>query len=549
MLCLSCSLCWAQPWAKKASTSVFTLKTFAPDGSLLASSNGFFVGSDGESLGCFTPFKGASRAVVIDAQGKEWPVIEILGANDIYDVVKFRVGIKKPSALQLATDGASEGTEAWILPYIVKKQPNCPKGAVTLAEKFADGYDYYTLDIKMADQYVGCPLLNGDGLVIGLMQPSASQTESKSYAVSAAYANSMRISGLSINNQSLRQTQIDKAIPDNSDEAILSLFMAASSLDSLGYSRYLDRFIQKYPNLPDGYVSRARLYAAASRFSDAEGEMKQALKVAQKPDEVRYQYAELIYQKELYQADKPYSEWSLERALNESRQAYQENPLSVYRQQQAKILFAQKKYEDAYEIYDELTRIDQHNAETFYAAAQCKLQAGKEEEWLALLDSAVCTFSRPYLKAAAPYLLTRAQALHQAGKYRQAVGSFNDYAELMATGLPAEFYYQREQAEFGGHLFQQALDDIRHAAELNPKEYVYLAEKARVEMRVGLADDAIISAQQCISLDDSQSDGYLFLGIAQCVKGLKTEGLQNLQKAKELGNPQADPLIEKYQQK
>jgi tetratricopeptide (TPR) repeat protein len=235
--------------------------------------------------------------------------------------------------------------------------------------------------------------------------------------------------------------------------------------------------------------------------------------------------------------------------LNESRQAYQENPLSVYRQQQAKILFAQKKYEDAYEIYDELTRIDQHNAETFYAAAQCKLQAGKEEEWLALLDSAICTFSRPYLKAAAPYLLARAQALHQAGKYRQAVGSFNDYAELMATGLPAEFYYQREQAEFGGHLFQQALDDIRHAAELNPKEYVYLAEKARVEMRVGLADDAIISAQQCISLDDSQSDGYLFLGIAQCVKGLKTEGLQNLQKAKELGNPQADPLIEKYQQK
>jgi hypothetical protein len=137
------------------------------------------------------------------------------------------------------------------------------------------------------------------------MQPSASQTESRSYAVSAAYANSMRISGLSINNQSLRQTQIDKAIPDNSDEAILSLFMAASSLDSLGYSRYLDRFIQKYPNLPDGYVSRARMHAAASRFSDAEGEMKQALKVAQKPDEVRYQYAELIYQKELYQADKP----------------------------------------------------------------------------------------------------------------------------------------------------------------------------------------------------------------------------------------------------
>jgi hypothetical protein len=42
------------------------------------------------------------------------------------------------------------------------------------------------------------------------------------------------------------------------------------------------------------------------------------------------------------------------------------------------------------------------------------------------------------------------------------------------------------------------------------------------------------------------SDGYLFLGLAQCLKGNKDEGLKNLQKAKELGDPQADELIEKY---
>ena len=37
-----------------------------------------------------------------------------------------------------------------------------------------------------------------------------------------------------------------------------------------------------------------------------------------------------------------------------------------------------------------------------------------------------------------------------------------------------------------------------------------------------------------------------FLGVAQCLKGNKKEGIQNLQKAKEMGNLQADNLIEKY---
>ena len=66
-------------WAGKAGKAVFTLKTFRADGSLLASSNGFFIGEHGEAVSSFTPFKGAQRAVIIDAQGKEQEVTCMLG--------------------------------------------------------------------------------------------------------------------------------------------------------------------------------------------------------------------------------------------------------------------------------------------------------------------------------------------------------------------------------------------------------------------------------------------------------------------------------------
>jgi len=81
---------------------------------------------------------------------------------------------------------------------------------------------------------------------------------------------------------------------------------------------------------------------------------------------------------------------------------------------------------------------------------------------------------------------------------------------------------------------------------MNPKETLYYAEKASLEIRVGLYDNAIDTAKEALSVDANDSDGYLFLGVAQCLKGNKKEGIQNLQKAKEMGNLQADNLIEKY---
>ena len=81
---------------------------------------------------------------------------------------------------------------------------------------------------------------------------------------------------------------------------------------------------------------------------------------------------------------------------------------------------------------------------------------------------------------------------------------------------------------------------------MNPQEILYYAEKASLEVRVGLYDQAIQTAQECIQIDSDNSDGYLFLGLAQCLKGQKADGIANLQKAKDLGDSQAEALIEKY---
>ena len=533
-------------WAKKAANAVFTLKTFDANNQLIGSSNGFFVNNNGEAVSSYLPFKGAQRAIVIDAQGKEWSVENIIGANDMYDVSKFKVDIKKPQTLTIATGKAEQGTTAWLLPYSAKKQPVCKRSTVSSAEMFQEVYAYYTLDMEPDDQQTGSPVLNDDGEVIGILQPTADSKAKQSYAVSALFASTMQMSGLGMNSPALKATGIAKALPDDLEQAQLALYMAASAMDSLQYVSFLERFIQKFPQNPDGYISRARTLASSQRFAEAEENMQQALKVADKKDDVHYQYANLIYQHHLLQAKNPYEPWSLERALQESKEAYAVSPMPVYLQQQAQLQYAMQQYEPAFQLYQQLSQSEMRGADNFYAAAQCRLALKDMDGAIAQLDSAVNMFTKPYLRAAAPYLLARGRLLDQAGKYRPAVNDYNEYEKLMPGQLTAEFYYLREQAEYAGHLYQQAIDDIKKAAEMAPQESLYQAEKASVELRVGLTDDAIASAREAIRLAPDQADGHLLLGLALCVKGQKQEGLTNLQKAKELGHEQAQSLIEKY---
>ena len=536
---------YAQPsWVKKATKSVFTVKTFSQDGALIGSTNGFFVGTNGEAISNFSPFKGASRAVIIDASGKEMNVDCILGANDMYDIVKFRVNASKTQPLAIANSIATVGSNSWLLPF--RDTKNIKSGAIRKAETFQENYAYYTVAMQTPENAVSCPLMNDAGEVLGLMQQPASERDSLSYAVSALFADSLKISGLSINDPTLKMTQIKKDLPATLSEANLFIYMANSQTDSATYVALVNDFVRKFPDAADGYMYRAQISAAALDYANAESDMQQALKKATNKDDVLFNYARMIYQKEIFQENKSYENWNLDKALSMIQEANSINPQPAYRQVEGNILFAQKKYDEAYNVFTGLTKTNMDKAEMWFAAARCREMQKDTTAMLALMDSTMATFTKPYLKQAGPYLWARANARIDAKKYRDAVNDLNDYEQLMAAQVNARFYYIRSQAEIEGRLYQQALNDLTKAVTMEPKETLYYAEKASLHIRVGQYDEAIATADESISIEPQGSDGYLFKGLAQCLKGDKKNGIPNLQKAKDLGDPQAEGLIQKY---
>ena len=542
-----CCMSNAQPdkWVKKASKAVFTLKTFNADGSLIGSGNGFFITADGVAVSSYTPFRGAAKAVVIDAMGKEYEVKSIIGANDVYDIAKFRVDATKCQTLRTAP-AAVENTSLWLLPYNAKNAYSCTAAKVKSVQKVQNDYDYYTLEATAPENTVGCPYLNANGEVVGIQQQSSSDDNTTQYAVGAAFATGLKMTGLSLNDPALKATSIKKDLPDELDQAILTLYLASTLGDAQSFVGLVDDFIAKFPQAPDGYSYKAQIMAAQDNYPEADKYMKLAIDNATDKAEARYNYAKMMYQNLIYFYDSASHAWSYEQALDQAEQAVALDPQLPYLTQKAQLLFACKRYADSYAAFQDVIGKGGRTAECFYGAARCKEQLNDTTACLALLDSAVATFSKPYLKEAAPYIYARAQALAESGKYRLAVNDYNEYENLMISQVNSEFYYIRSQVEAKARLFQQALNDLDKAIDKSPDILLYRSEKASLQIRVHLLDQAIETASECIRLFPDASDGYLFLGLAQCLNNNKVEGVGNLLKAKQLGDPQADVLIEKY---
>lgn len=242
-----------------------------------------------------------------------------------------------------------------------------------------------------------------------------------------------------------------------------------------------------------------------------------------------------------------YKDWDMNKSLSLAGEAYKQNPLPLYTLQEGNTLYALKDYEKAFEKYLSLTGTNMRSANLFLYAAQCKRMAGADTlQILALQDSAVACFSKPYLKDAAPALLERSNTLLALGRYRDAILDLNEYEHLMGDELTAYFYYRREQAEMQCRMFQQAINDINKAIELDPQNVNYWVEKGGVCLRVNQTAEAVQALEKAISIDSQNAPAYRMLGYIQVQQKQTEKGIANLKKAKELGDEVAIGLLEKY---
>ena len=536
-LVLCASSLMAQPGpVQKVSKSVFTLTTFNKDGGIIASTQGVFIDNKGTAISTFKPFVGATKASIVDASGKSMNVDAILGADELYDVAKFRI-IGATTAAPIASKASVAGEKVWLVPYSIKKSP-FQQEDISSVENFMTTYNYYIFSSSVPENAVGCPFVNKNGQVIGLMHTNGQTT-----AIDAHYAKQLKVTGLSTLDAALRETGIRTALPDTEQDAITMMTLKKGQIPVDVYNEYTQEFINKFPTSAFGYKEKALYLVDQEKYDEAAKLMEEGIKKSTAKDEAHSNYADLIYQKIAYKGDSTYTAWTLDKAIDEAQKAYAAKPQPVYKHQEAQINFLKGNYQKACDMFLDLTKSNLNGGELYFEAAQAKTHLkAPAQEIEVLLDSAISVGARTGM--AGNYYLARANFLNEQGQYRRAIQDYNMY-DSIARPVDASFFYTRYQCETKLRMWQPALLDIARACYLAPKQPTFFAEWASLDLRVKRYDEGISAATHCTELAPEYADGYLLLGLLQKEKGLKDEAIKNLKKAQELGDTRAADYLSK----
>ena len=398
-----------QKWFKKVRKAQVNVMTYGADGQLLRSSNAFIVGEDGMALSDYTTFRGATRAVVIDDQGKQYEVDYVAGASSLYDVVRFHIANIKASAVKIAPAASQKEQTAYLMPYLSNKAGTATPMPIVEVTTFNDRFSYYTLSAKALEKSASCPVLNEQGEVIGLLQMAAKDADKQCFVLDANYPLSLTTTALSATANDYRDIGIRKALPADAAQASSFIYLVGTR-DTAIYLSYVDAFIAAFPNEANGYTMKAEMLAAKGDYETANETWAAGIKATASEAELLYSRARTIFATIQAQRTPP-EDWTLERALTDIDAALAIDSQPVYIGMKGHILYALKQYSEACASFLDLSKTNLRSAENFLYAAQCQQMLGDTLNVLELQDSAIACFTKPYISEAATPLLMRANTL------------------------------------------------------------------------------------------------------------------------------------------
>ena len=558
LMCCIALVASAQPkFASKVEKGIVSLNTYDRQGNLLRQGTAFYVGADGEAIADYRLFKNAYQASVIDASGKQMGVDCILGADDTYSLVRFRVKTKGNAVLPSVTAIQPINSPLFVLGRSDKGAMRNAQAAIADTALIQGKYVYYGLDTQVDEALIGAPVFNQSGALVGILHP---QLGNRNYVLDIRFKDELKMVAFPSNSASvaLGNIFIPKALPETSEEALVYLYTKSRSASNEEYMEMVNRFVATYPKNAEGYLRRATPLIDMTRFEEADRDLQQYLSLVEDKAFGNYNVASLIFDKLRLQPEPAYEKWNEDVAIQYVDKAIaslatqpandeQQSENAQFRILKAQLLMHKQDYEGALTIYEALNEEKGGVPVYLYAISMAREGRGDSiEAVIEPIDSALAKFATPMPAEAANYIIRRGQLYANAGKYREAVLDYNQYAYLMNNQVSPVFYYERSQIEVNARMLQQALEDINKAIELAPREPLYHVERGAIAVRANMFDECIQSCQTALQLNPNIIDAYRILGYAQLQKGDKESARQNLQKAIDMGDEAAKMLLNTY---
>ena len=540
----------APRWMVKSKNAMLLVTAFDSNGKVLRTGTAFFVSADGEAVASYSLFKDAASAEVKSSDGRSiYKVGRILGANDMYDVVRFKAEVSRPVVfLPIATENASVGEQVYMMQFSMDRVQPFKTGTILEASTFNGSFGYYKVSFPISEAEVNSPLLLSTGEVIGLAQEDASGEGENSYAVSVAYANSLDFTLIDHIGRVYSSVQIKKAWPKNVSEADFVLQSASAELDADEYLEMVNDFIAVFPDSPEGYSNRAIYYMLAASdaksLSKAMEDITTAINRSEEKEDMYYRKANMIFNAIVMDSTITEAGWSYEAALEAVNQAIAISDNALYRLLQGHIFFNMQNYNAAYVSYAMVNDSDMASFESYRQSAETltRISGFNIGDVIDLLDKAIASTGYSPTLAAASAVLERAEWKSRLALHDDEVKDYDLYYDIVEGDVNAVFFYFRHQARIKAGDMSGALEDIQQAIAMEP-EADYLAEEASLFIRMDEHEKALQSLEKALAANPDFEACYRLKGVCLLRLNRAAEACEAFSKAKELGDPVVDRLI------
>ena len=538
-------------WLDNAKKAIVTVETITKDG-MTKTGTGFIISENGEAIASYEVFRKADKGFVITSGGDRLPVTHILGADEMYGVIRFKVAVPKKNAfLPVAKVSPVMNTTVYLPPS--NEEKNLAQGAITEITKMNGSYDYFKIEMPLPQSQLGFPLLTETGEVFALTQVDAS-AKGNTYGLSIAYIQSLQISATDMFKKTYSEISIRNAWASDLDDARIALILYSSQQDAATYLETITDFIVTFPNEAEGYLDRASHYAYKRKelastnneqmqlLDKAWNDLESAAKFSKDKGRGFYNKARLVFGVVAGDSLPSYKNWNMKTVDENLQKAIKESNLPVYRQLEGEIAFFMGDYEKAYASFSFVNQSSESSGASFYLAAKSKqqLEGTNLLEIISLIDSAI---AKSPLDEAAVYLLENIDLKLQLGLYDQIINDYNKYLIITNGNVSDAFYYYRHQAKFRTGDLEGALKDLEMAIMMDKTNAVYFAEKASVCLRLNDIPKALESVEKALELDDEFASAYRILGVCLVRQEKQSEACTHFNKAKELGDTIVERLI------
>lgn len=527
---------------KNASSAVCKIMTYDAGGKLKNSGNGVFVSNNGVCVTDYKSLVGADSLVVITKDGKKLQLKYVNGVDDIYDIARLTVAMKKSSFLQLSETPVAVDTPVYVVMYSSSRNPTVVKGKVTEISSAKDGDKYYTLDLKLPESAVSCPVVGEDGKLIGIAQKSAE--DGKAYACGVRMTANMAFDAFMFSNHVASSFNLIKKLPATENDAQVALMMGIPNMKETDYLKYLNQFMELYPDSPYSYESFARYYAVKDREL-ADEYINEACKKYKNEDEQHYAKAKFIYTN--LENMKGIKGYETSDAYNEIADAISINPLPLYYQLKGELEYSENRFCEAKETFGHVMNSNLCTYPVIADYIELNRKCGADyEEQIMLVDSLLEVKKDILGNDTLSLIYTKAVYLDGVGKYAESLRFLNIFSAGYNEKMSHEFFYYREQVAMRGKRYQQAMNDILKARELAPDNIVYMVEHAGLCIIAGKYEEALVLLGQCLAKEPDNVDINRLTGLALLQVGRKEEACKHLKKASDAGDETAARLLEMY---